>query len=120
MYRTMYRGENENENKNINIDSNPNNSFSFSNKTTTTINESQAGEDKSDLGCADSQLRTEICDYFESVGYKSSPHIFITYNDTRGWRGPNGVDLRKNYRWMSYADEWERRERGWNGEDEED
>ena len=110
--------ENENENKNINIDSNPNNSFSFSNKTTTTI-ESQACEGEDDRK-ADSQLRTEICDYFDSVGYKSSPHIFITYNDTRGWRGPNGVDLRKNYRWMSYADEWERRERGWNGEDEED
>lgn len=111
------RDENENENKNIDVNSTSNNSFSFSNKTTTINSQACEGEDDR---TADSRLRTEICEYFENLGYKSSPHIFIEYNDARGWRGPNGVDLRKNYRWMSYADEWERRERGWNGESEED
>ena len=98
----------ENENgiitKDISITKN-NNSFSFSNNTTTTTNifsQDACAQDESEEYAI---FTLKVTEYFVKNNFTSSAQDFIVYNESRGWRGIGGEDVKKDF--TRYADQWE-------------
>ena len=51
-----------------------------------------------------------VMEYFTKNRFESSAIDFITYNESRGWRGIGGEDVRDDF--TRYADRWEKTEKG--------
>lgn len=107
-YEKAYENHSENENeiitKDISITKN-NNSFSFSNNTTTTTNifsQDACAQDESEEYAL---FTLKVMEYFAKNDYTSSAQDFIVYNESRGWRGIGGEDVKKDF--TRYADQWE-------------
>lgn len=54
----------------------------------------------------DGTLLIKVAKYFADCNYLSSPDSFIAYNESRGWRGVGGEDIKESYE--RYSDEWEK------------
>lgn len=82
-----------------------NNTVSVSNNTTTTTNifsQDACAQDESEEYAI---FTLKVTEYFVKNNFTSSAQDFIVYNESRGWRGIGGEDVKKDF--TRYADQWE-------------